>query len=140
MNKIPSDDALADRWWIIEVNGYSLSDKIQIVENYLLPKALKNSNMLVNSVKFTEVSVSYFINKVSNSHDKGVRTIQKSINDLINKLHFIMTHQDEEGKISFISSFSLKEKLVYPIVLNKYLLDKLLVNKESNNILNMMYI
>ena len=43
MNSIPKDDALADRWYIIEVEGYSVKDKIQIIENYLLPKALINA-------------------------------------------------------------------------------------------------
>ena len=89
MNKIPSDEALADRWWIIEVNGYTNKDKIQIINKYLLPKALKNANFDMESIKFNENSLQYFINKITNKNDKGVRTIQKAISDLINKIYFI---------------------------------------------------
>lgn len=140
MNKIPSDEALADRWWIIEVDGYTSNDKIQIIENYLLPKALKNTNMPEFSVVFNKDSVLYFIDKVSSPKDKGVRNIQKAIADLINKLHFIVTHQNDNGQIPFISSFKLKEKLIYPIVLSSHLINTLLEHKEIHNFLNMIYI
>jgi len=140
MNKIPKDEALADRWWIIEVDGYNITEKIQIIENYLLPKSLKNVNMKSNSVIFTKDSINYFIDKVTTSDDKGVRTIQKSLLDIVNKLHFIITHQDQQGNLPFSTTFTIKEKLIYPIVLEKKLLDVLLEYKQLSNTRNMMYI
>jgi ATP-dependent Lon protease len=140
MNKIPSDEALADRWWIIEVNGYTNKDKIQIINKYLLPKALKNANFDMESIKFNENSLQYFINKITNKNDKGVRTIQKAISDLINKIYFIITHQDEEGKLPFLTSFKVDKKLTLPLVLNNILIDNLIENKELSTVLNLMYI
>ena len=42
MNELPTDSALRDRIYTIEVPGYQLEDKICIVIDYLFPKALKN--------------------------------------------------------------------------------------------------
>ena len=142
MNSIPSDEALADRWWIIEVDGYEHTDKVQIIENFLLPRALKNCGIEEDSVKFDTGSTNFLIHKVCKSHDKGVRTIQKVVKDLVNKLSFIISHQDENGVLPFKTSFELGKPLTYPIKLNIELLNKLLINKDLNNImsLNMMYI
>lgn len=140
MNLRPSDEALADRWWIIDVGGYTIKDKSKIVKEYLLPKALTNINMDKSSVYFNDKSVIYFINKVSSTSDKGVRTIQKAILDLINKIHFIITHQNEEGKLPFLTSFNLNTKINLPLLLEKSTIDKLTENKQLSDVLNMMYI
>lgn len=140
MNQKPLDEALVDRWWIIDVNGYTISEKITIIKNYLLPKALKNINMADASILFDDISAKYFIQKVSKENDKGIRTIQKSIQDLINKLHFIITHQDEDGKLPFVTSFHLNIKINTPLTLNQKIIDKLIENKELSQVLNMMYI
>lgn len=140
MNLRPSDEALADRWWIIDVGGYTIKDKSKIVKEYLLPKALTNINMDKSSVYFNDKSVVYFINKVSSTSDKGVRTIQKAILDLINKIHFIITHQNEEGKLPFLTSFNLNTKINLPLLLEKSIIDKLTENKQLSDVLNMMYI
>ena len=140
MNTIPKDDALSDRWWIIEVKGYNLSDKIMIAEKYLLPRALKNCGMVANSVYFNSNTTGYFINKVCKSHDKGVRTMDKAIKDLVNKISFLVSHQDDKGNLPFKTSFQLEHRLDFPVQLNNTLLDKLLSCKELDTILNMMYI
>ena len=140
MNSKPSDEALADRWWIINVEGYTIKDKTKILNDYLLPKSLENINMDIKTVYFNKDSVLYFINKVSASNDKGVRTIQKAILDLINKIHFIITHQNEEGKLPFLTSFKLDTKLTLPLCLDNKVIDNLTENKELSQVLNMMYI
>ena len=93
-----------------------------------------------SSVYFNTDSVLYFIKKVSASNDKGVRTIQKAILDLINKIHFIITHQNEEGKLPFLTSFKLDTKITLPLCLENKIIDKLTENKELSQVLNMMYI
>ena len=140
MNKIPKDDALVDRWWIIEVEGYNLSDKIEITEKYLLPKALQNTKLSRDSIVFGENSTSYFINKVSSEMDKGVRTIQKYIFDLVNKISFLVTHQNSEGKLPYNISFNTEKKLVYPVTLTPNLIDIVIERKKESNFLHMMYL
>ena len=130
MNKLPKDKALIDRWFIIEIDGYDLDDKIIIIEKYLLPKTLKNINMNINSVVFEKNTTSYFIKKICNN-DFGCRTIQKALSDLINKIYFILIHQNENGNLPFKTSFCLEKKLILPIILTNDLLNCFL-EKENN--------
>ena len=140
MNSPPIDEALTDRWWIINVDGYDRFDKISIIQNYLLPRALKNCGLEPLSASFQLGSAGYLINKVCTTNDKGVRTLEKTIKDIVNKINFIVTHQDKNGTLPFKTSFQMKSKLSFPITLNQQILDKLLEEKELDSSLNMMYI
>lgn len=140
MNSPPQDEALADRWWIINVEGYGRIDKINIIENYLLPRALSNCGLSICAVSLQHGTTGYLINRVCLAGDKGVRTIEKTIKDLVNKISFISIHQNTDGILPFKTSFQLKEKLSFPLILNPTLLDMLLDDKELDISLNMMYI
>ena len=142
MNSIPTDEALADRWWIINVEGYAQNDKIQIIEKHLLPRALKNCSLPKDHIVLGDGVASAFIDKVCKSHDKGVRTLEKGIKDLVNKIVFILSHQDKNGKLPFKTSFELGSYLEDPVKISNQLLGKILESKDLNNImsLQMMYI
>ena len=104
-----------------------------------------NIDKIIWKIKYIEIfSENLKEEKLINfkSNDKGVRTIQKVVKDLVNKLSFIVSHQDENGELPFKTSFELGKKLTYPIKLTSELLNKLLMNKDLNNImsLSMMYI
>lgn len=126
MNYIPKDHALSDRLWLIEIDGYSTQDKMKIIMSYILPKALENYNISKDCITFTNESVKYFIDKVSTPDDKGVRTIEKYINDIVNKLHFLSIHQNNLGLVPVNVSFNTESQLTFPLVLDNELLDKLL--------------
>ena len=141
MNSKPKDEAFADRWWFIDVEGYNHADKIQIIQKYLLPRELKNCGMVLDSINFdTEDTISYFIRKICKPEDMGVRTLEKSIKDIVNKVNFLVTHQDSKGKMPFEMSFNVEYKLVFPVVLNTNILDSLIKSKELKDLINSMYI
>jgi ATP-dependent Lon protease len=140
MNKIPEDEALADRWWFIQVNGYNIEEKVQIVQKHLLPLALHNTGMELNTIVISTENIKYLLRKICAQDEKGVRTVQKSIADLINKIHFIITHQNEKGELPFSTTFKLTKKLECPINISEKLLDTFLENKELGIMLSMMYL
>jgi ATP-dependent Lon protease len=140
MNKIPEDQALADRWWIIKVDGYTKQEKVHIVEDYLIPKAMKNIGIDKNNIEFDKSIISYLIDKVCKPEEKGVRSIEKYIFDIISKIHFIVTHQDDKGKLPFRTSFQIDSKLSYPVKIDRKILEILSANKELETVLNMMYL
>lgn len=123
MNSIPTDRALRDRIFIIDVPGYDTRDKIQIICNYLLPLALKNIGKSPKSIKFPPDSkiVTYFINKISNPQNKGVRTLEKEINNIVMKIDFLHKHQSSQLK--FNTSFDLGKHIKFPLTLNKHIID-----------------
>jgi ATP-dependent Lon protease len=141
MNALPNDSALRDRIFVVNVPGYSFTDKIKIVENYLIPKACKNAGLAQTDILFEVGSANHLVSKVCQSGDKGVRTIEKSITDIVNKIHFLIQHQDESGNVKgFKISFDPKQKLTYPLILNNELIDKFVESKELNSYLHSMYI
>ena len=140
MNNIPEDEALADRWWIIQIDGYNKKEKAEIINSYLLPKALKNANLCNNDITCDKETINFLIDKVCDHDSKGVRSIQKVIADLINKIHFIISHQNDDGSLPFKTSFKVKRKLELPIMLTKELLNKFIDNKDITHILHTMYI
>ena len=141
MNSKPKDEAFADRWWFIDVEGYSHNDKIQIIQKYLLPRELKNCDMLDKSINFdNEETISYLIRKICKPDDRGVRTLEKFIKDIVNKVNFLVKHQDSQGKMPFQMSFEIEYKITFPVVLNIKLLDKLIETKDIKDMINTMYI
>jgi ATP-dependent Lon protease len=140
MNKLPEDRALADRWWVIEVPGYTHVEKANILTDYLLPNSLTNNGIQKGQVTIHKDAVSHLIQKVSSREEKGVRSLQKSVADLVNKIHFIVTHQNEEGQLPFSTSFNLPSKISYPVCITQDIIDILLDTKELDKVLNSMYI
>jgi ATP-dependent Lon protease len=140
MNKLPEDDALKDRIFSIEVPGYNYEDKCQIIQNYLIPKALKNSNIPKGSITISDKATRYLISKVCDPFDKGVRTVDKAIDDIMKKINFIIKHQDETGKlIGFNVSFKLGHKLTLPLNITESLLTKFIEDKNISTTFMSMY-
>lgn len=127
MNTLPSDSALRDRIYTIEVPAYNIEDKICIITNYLFPKALKNINTPEDSIIICKNVAKHLVENVSSPEDVGVRTIEKSVNNIVTKLDFLVKHQDKKGKlIGFDISFDIGKFVQYPVKLTKEIIDILL--------------
>lgn len=141
MNAMPLDNALSDRIFPIEVKGYTHKDKVQIVKKHLLRKALENAAMKEGDIIISDEVAGYFINRVCNANDKGVRTIEKKIIDVVNKIKFLIAYQDEKGNIPlFKISFSIGKQLSYPVDLTREILDRILESKDLSQAFLSMYI
>lgn len=135
MNNFPEDSALKDRIFYIQVDGYTINEKIQIVKNYLLPRALLNIGKLKDDVKMSDSVILHLINKVDQKNEnKGVRTIEKSIKDLVNKIHFLVSNKDELGNLltNFKITFNVKNIIRYPVVLDNDAINKLITEEKRN--------
>lgn len=144
MNSYPTDLALRDRIHMIEVQGYSTKDKIEISKNYLFPTSLANIGRKKKDVLLTDEVLYYLINRVCSPSDKGVRTIEKAIANICSKIHFLITNSDnlhKLGNISFTkpSCTSHFNNLKYPITLTKELVDAFTACNEQDYILRTMY-
>jgi ATP-dependent Lon protease len=127
MNSRPADDALADRIFYVEIDGYSQLDKFFIVKDYLLKKAHKNMNWEPNSVFFQDDAIRYLVNKVSPESVPGIRSLDHAISTITNKINFLHHHQNKQGKMtSFKTTFDIGKKLDFPFYLGKENVDKFL--------------
>ena len=129
MNSLPKDEALRDRIFYIEIEDYSLREKITIVRDFILPKTLFNSGLNKNDIVFDTETIKYLVNQFSN--EKGLRTLEKIILDIVNKLKFLELNQDDTGNLQFDFSFKINRKVSFPFEVNLQTL-KCLVQFEEN--------
>lgn len=127
MNSLPSDSALRDRVYTIEVPGYQLEDKICIIRDYLFPKALKNINVDENAIIVSKKEAEYIVKEKTNYIvDVGVRSIEQIVNTIVSKIDFLHRHQDKKGKLTGIDvSFNMNKLIQYPMTLTTNVIDML---------------
>jgi ATP-dependent Lon protease len=76
--------ALRDRMEIIELNGYTLEEKIQIAKKHLIPKQLDENGLKDYKLKFETPAIGKVIE--SYTAESGVRSLERNIGKLIRKI------------------------------------------------------
>ena len=140
MNQPPKDAALRDRIYLIEVPEYKSSEKSVILSDFVFPKILKELNLNPSCIKIDRDVANYIISRACNNDNNGIRTLEKISREIVNKINFLVNHQDADGKVNgFKISFNFKQKLSYPIELTREMFDKFVEIKEINPSVSMMY-
>ena len=125
---------LLDRMTCIRTKGFDKKEKTKIVENYVLPKTLKEFGMSNDDVTFEEDA----IHKLIESHckdEKGVRNLKRNVETIVAKLN--ITRYLCPEKVNKQGKSSKEEKVVANILSNmvsdivKDNLDKLEDDNES---------
>ena len=73
--------ALRDRMEIIEINGYTLEEKVKIAQKHLLPKQLKRHGLKKNDLVLSDSILEKIIDQYT--RESGVRLLEKRINKII---------------------------------------------------------
>lgn len=73
--------ALRDRMEIIEVNGYTVEEKIEIAKRHLLPKQLKENGIKPDQIKISKSVLEQLIEEYTN--ESGVRSLDKRLSKLV---------------------------------------------------------
>ncbi|MCF8253646.1 MAG: endopeptidase La [Bacteroidia bacterium] len=69
--------ALLDRMEIIEINGYTLEEKVQIAKKYLIPKQKANHGLVTKDFELTDEILSKIVEGYT--RESGVRGLEKQI-------------------------------------------------------------
>lgn len=69
--------ALLDRMEIIDINGYSVAEKIQIATKYLIPRQVGENGITDKLIKFNEKEIKKLIQ--SYTMESGVRNLERAI-------------------------------------------------------------
>ena len=115
---------LRNRLYVVEVDGYSVIQKIEICKNILIPQKLKEYG-LVNEVMFDDMSLEYIINKNKKS-DKGIRELKRNIDTLVKRLDILKTSIDSDGNYGVLDWTFKIENLKFPLKITKKHVDTLL--------------
>ena len=75
---------LLDRIEIINLNGYTDSEKFLICQNYLIPNILKKHGLKGNTIKFEDSAIEKMIKYYTD--EAGVRELERCINKIVRKV------------------------------------------------------
>jgi ATP-dependent Lon protease len=76
--------ALRDRMEIIEINGYTLEEKIQIAKKYLIPKQKEEHGLKVKDISFTDAAIVKIIDDYT--RESGVRNLERKIGAVVRNI------------------------------------------------------
>lgn len=104
--------ALRDRLEVIEVNGYTIEEKMEIAKRHLLPKQIKEHGIKASDVKITGKVMEKIID--SYTRESGVRSLEKTIAKIVRNraMHIAM----EEPKPATVTIQDVEEILGPPRV------------------------
>src|SRR5208283_1124992 len=89
--------ALRDRMEVIDVNGYTIEEKIEIANRHLIPKQLKEHGLKKTNFTLTQEALEFLIENYT--HESGVRELDKTIASVI---------RNTAKKIAFEERFNKK--------------------------------
>lgn len=99
--------AVMDRMEPLMMPSYTDAEKLMIARNYLLPKALKDTNLSTSSIQIDETVWPQIIRPLG--YDSGIRTLQRTIQGIARKVAMRLVEQG--GQTISINSANIKEFL-----------------------------
>jgi ATP-dependent Lon protease len=88
--------ALRDRMEIIEINGYTLEEKVQIAKKHLIPKQKEEHGLGVKDVAFDNKAVSKLIDDYT--RESGVRNLERKIGAVVRRIAKSVAMEEEYSK------------------------------------------
>ncbi len=76
--------ALMDRMEVIEINGYTLEEKLEIAKKHLVPKQKKEHGLKAGDLKFSDNALVKLIEDYT--RESGVRNLERKIGSVIRKV------------------------------------------------------
>lgn len=113
---------LRDRINTIKINDYTLKDKINIAQKYMIPNISKDFNFQANDIIFSDDIITYIISFTDD--EKGVRKMKFMIQEIISQINF---HKLLNKMIIDNISFST------PFQVTKNIIDKYIFQEKKNN-------
>jgi ATP-dependent Lon protease len=118
------DRVLSDRITFIEMEKYSLNDKIKIGKDYLIPNILQNYGLNNNDIIFNDDILTYIINNYAKK-EEGVRELDRQLESIISKINRLKLNNTNKDIPYYIDNFNI------PFTITNCIIDKLL-NKKKN--------
>ena len=125
------DPILKNRMNLIKVSGYSVKDKLEIINKFLIPQISQSLGMNASQIILTDEVKTFIINKCS--QEDGIRDLKRAIEALYRKLDVLCKTVLPDGTFGKLTlSFAIKN-FILPYKLNYQDINLLLKNyiKES---------
>lgn len=116
-------EPLLDRMEILRLSGYVLEDKLQIAQQYLIPKQRKAAGLKTTDVHFSTTALKELINLYA--REAGVRTLENSIKKILRKIAMEIVQSRESSskkvahkKVNINNGAALQKYLGKPVFLS----------------------
>lgn len=90
--------ALRDRMEIIEVNGYTVEEKLEIAKRHLIPKQIEESGLKKPQLKISDKVLEFLIETYT--AESGVRNLEKKISKIARNTAVHIAREEEIPKIT----------------------------------------
>lgn len=90
--------ALRDRMEIIEVNGYTVEEKLEIAKRHLIPKQVEENGLKKSQLKIGDKSLEFLIETYT--AESGVRNLEKKISKIARNAAVHIAREEEIPKIN----------------------------------------
>lgn len=90
------DSALKDRLPLIQLEGYTFNDKINILQSYVLPDMLSQLGMKDGDIIIDHECSQYILHKIS-GNERGVRNLRNAVFEILSQLNLIRTTSNLSG-------------------------------------------
>jgi ATP-dependent Lon protease len=90
--------ALRDRMEIIEVNGYTVEEKLEIAKRHLIPKQIDENGLKRTQLKLTDKVLEFIIETYT--AESGVRHLEKTISKIARNIAVHIARNEEMPKIN----------------------------------------
>ena len=104
----PIPGPLRDRMEIIELDGYTEHEKVEIAKQYLIPRQIKENGLRPEEIAFTDDAIRRTIRE--HTYESGVRNLEREIGSVCRKITTFVA-QGHEGELTTITADSLPEYL-----------------------------
>ena len=106
--------ALQDRMEVIEIDGYTEYEKVQIAEGYLVPRQIRAAGLVPDEVEFTEGGLRAIIREYT--REAGVRNLEREIGRALRKVAMNVARcpAEESGCAVILDADKVREYLGKP--------------------------
>jgi len=108
-NSMNIPPALLDRMEVIRLSGYTEDEKVNIAENYLVPKQMKNNGLKDDELVIRETAVRDIVRFYT--REAGVRNLEREISKVCRKVVKDVLLTGKGGKKVVVTSKSLEKYL-----------------------------
>jgi ATP-dependent Lon protease len=104
----PIPEPLRDRMEIIELDGYTEDEKVQIAKQYLVPRQIKENGLHADEAAFTEEALARIIREYT--YESGVRNLEREIGSVCRKVTTRVAG-GHEGELTTVQADEIPEYL-----------------------------
>jgi ATP-dependent Lon protease len=104
----PIPAPLRDRMEIIELDGYTEHEKVEIAKQYLIPRQIKENGLRAEEVAFTDDAIRRIIRDYT--YESGVRNLEREIGSVCRKITTYVA-QGHEGELTTVAAGDVPKHL-----------------------------